>query len=145
LFSLSINGRALITVGIRNKIALCKQAFERAPLLLKCLMKTLYVWDGFITISLNHLFMLMIRFYDGMFMLTNNAINILNDLMWILSYWCIDMLEHIYFICLSTYSSWILTGYVCLLFYPPLLEDFNSILLYSWGSDVLSCLYRHLS
>lgn len=111
MFSLSINGRALSIVGIRNKIALCKQVFERAPLLLKCLKRTLYVWDGFITISLNHLFMLMIRFYDDMIMLTNNTINILNDLMWVLSHCCIDMLEHIYFICLTTYSSWILTGY----------------------------------
>lgn len=145
MFSLSINRWTLITVGIRNKIALCKQVFKRAPLLLKCLRRTLYVWDGFITISLNHLFMLMIRFYDSMLMLTNNAINILNDLMWILSHCCIDMLEHIYFICLTIYSSWILTEYMCLLFYPSLLEDFNFILLHSWGSDVLSCLYRYLS
>lgn len=90
LFNLSINGWALITVSIWNKITLCKQAFEQAPLLLKCLRRTLYVWDDFITISLNHLFMLTTRFYDGMLMLTNNAINILNDLVWILSHCCIN-------------------------------------------------------
>lgn len=114
--------------------------------LLRCLRGILYVWDDFRIISLNYLFMLMTRSYDGILIRTNSAINILIDLIWILSYFCCctGMLEYTYFIYLTTNSSRISVECVCHYYTYHCWMTSTSFHLYSWGLDILLYLYMHL-
>jgi hypothetical protein len=106
-------------------------------LFLKCSRGTLYPWDGFGKTFSS---------YNGMLMHTNNSIIIfILTIFWfefeVLLYtyaraYILHMFGNILFTDLSgTHVS---------LFYLPLLEDFQSIPLYSRDSGVSACLYRHL-
>jgi len=102
--------------------------------LLRCSRKILYVWDDFRIIFLNYLFMLMTRSYNGTLIQTNSAINILIDLIWILSYFLLCRCARVYILHIFNNKLFIdLSGMCVPLLYLPLLNDFNFIPPYSWG------------
>ena len=115
--------------------------------LMKYLRGKLYTWDGFGKTFLNYPMIMMMRSSNGMSIHTNSSINILICL-YLIRIWCLyyaGMLDRTCFIymfdiILFTYLS----GTHVPLFYLPLLEDFQSIPLYRWGSSIFVYLYRYL-
>ena len=89
---------------------------------------------------------MMTRSYNGMLMHTNNSISIFICLYFDLNsmFYCAGLLERTYFTCLALYFFMDLSGMHVPLFHLPLLEDFQFIPLYSWGSYIFTCLYRHM-
>lgn len=77
-------GKHLLSWVFKIRSLYMSVCLDEQPLL-KYLRGTLYIWDNFMIISLNYLFILMMRFYDGILIWPNSAIYILIDLVWILS------------------------------------------------------------
>lgn len=144
LFVLPINRQTFTVMGIQNKITLYEHVSGRATPLEIFKRNTLYMrqlYDNFSEL----LFILIMRSYDGILIWHNSAIYISIDLVWILSPYSITQVCQAYiFHRFGNILSMDLSGTHVPLFYLPPMEKFNSIQLYSWGSGIISYLYRYL-